>query len=89
MDSKNRIMREIARYPISSDSDIYLMAGGPVSRDALETLVARLSLQLEIDEFDDRTGSQKKSYRLQSERGEIAGIIEVNRARRARGTAVH
>ena len=44
--------REIARYMVASNCNVYLSADGPVDHEAIEALISQLKLQLEFGEFD-------------------------------------
>ena len=50
--SEVKSIKEIARYLVSSNCNIYLSADGHVDRSAIEALIAQLRLQLELGEFD-------------------------------------
>ena len=44
--------RETTRYQVASNCNIYLSSDGRLDRHAIEALIAQLSLQLELGEFD-------------------------------------
>jgi hypothetical protein len=48
---KKTDIREIARYMVANNCNIYLSADGLVDRQAIEALIAQLKLQLELGEF--------------------------------------
>jgi hypothetical protein len=45
-------IKEITRYMVANNCNIYLSADGLVDRQAIEALIAQLKLQLELGEFD-------------------------------------
>jgi hypothetical protein len=47
------MLQEIGKFQVSSDRKIYLMADGPVNRGDLESLLAQLTLKLEIGDIDE------------------------------------
>ena len=49
---ESRDTKEIARYLVASNCNIFLSADGRVDRSAIEALIAQLRLQLELGEFD-------------------------------------
>ena len=50
------MLQEIGKFQVSSNRRIYLMADGPVDRGDLESLLAQLSLKLEIGDIDEQDG---------------------------------
>lgn len=47
------MLQEVAQFQVSSNRKIYLMADGSVNRGDLESLLAQLSLKLEIGDIDE------------------------------------